>query len=122
MTSTNTTIVSRSEATALARKLFFEKMPKEEIASKLSEAGYVSKKTGKALTPQGAEWLARYGKIRRHTKRRNPRRTVAASESGETKTVTSAIRKNDRLELIRRILETASLSAEDRIALALLSL
>ena len=97
---------TRSQAVQLARKLHAEGLNSEDLAKKLAEIGYVSLRTGQPLSPAGALTMALYGKERKRKCRKDVNTSIC----------------NDRLALVKRILETKSLASEDRIALALLSL
>jgi hypothetical protein len=115
--------INRAQAVAMARKLYKEGVhaPKQ-LAEKLAAAGFVSEYTGKPLSPGGAYSAARTGIIRRRRKAAaTPTRPVLTARKAAA-TPTRPAAKGDRLELVKRILETRSMPAEDRCALALLAL
>jgi hypothetical protein len=102
--------MTRSQAVIMARDMYQETKDADAIAAKLEESGYVSKRTGKPLTRSGVVHMALYGKARKH---RGTERTQSVQR---TTTGTG------RLALIKRILETKGLEANERIALAVLTI
>lgn len=115
----NVTSISRTEATALARRIHANGGNATTIAKALKEAGFVSERTGNPLTAAGAYYLAFYAKRRSRMRQSVKRPSVSAPTTGGGN---GKAKNGSSLSLIRMLLQNEAITAQDRISLALLTI
>jgi transposase len=100
--------MTMAQARTLGRKLRLDGMNLEAISQKLAEGGYLSRKTGKALSDSAVCKM-----LQPQRRRRAP--SAERATKGAPQKVSGA-KASQKLQLVRLLCSQTGMSAEDRIA------
>jgi hypothetical protein len=101
--------MTMAQARTLGRKLRLDGMNLEAISQKLAEGGYLSRKTGKALSDSAVCKM-----LQPQRRRRAP--SAERATKGAPPQKVSGAKASQKLQLVRLLCSQTGMSAEDRIA------